>query len=84
MAEDVRNNSTVRIHPPIRNQFTDGIYSWPLTTVGYLIRSRGQKLRFIASLKMVNEPLIRAWLAIMAAPVDITMPNGSIHCGIMA
>lgn len=37
------------------------------------MRIRGQKSRFIASLKMENVPLMRAWLATMAAPVAITM-----------
>ena len=48
------------------------------------MRRRGQKSRFMASLNMVNEPLMRAWEAMMAAPVDMMMPTGRKAWGIMA
>ena len=43
---------------------TDGMKSCPFSGEGYFMRMRGQKRRLTASLNMVNEPLIRAWLAI--------------------
>ena len=39
---------------------------------------------FVASEKMVKEPLISAWEAIIEARALMTMPGSSHHCGIMA
>lgn len=61
-----------------------GIYNCPLTSVGYLILCRGQKCKFMASLKIVNDPLIRAWLATMATIVAIVIPMGRNAWGMMA
>ena len=48
------------------------------------MRCLGQKCRFMASLKMVKEPLISAWLATIAAMVAMVMPTGRKARGIMA
>ncbi len=44
---------------------------------------RGQKSRPMASLKMVNDPLSRAWLAMTAAHADITTPATTNQSGII-
>ena len=60
-----------------------GIYNWPLASVGYFIFIRGHKFNRIASLMSVKEPLINAWLAIIAALVAIIIPGNTNHSGIM-
>ena len=50
--------------------------------VGNLILIFGQKFSRIASLIKVNEPLIKAWLAIMAAAVAIIIPKSVNQSGI--
>jgi hypothetical protein len=50
------------------------IYICPFIDVGYLIRILGQKFREMASLIRVKDPLINAWLAMMAAAVAIIIP----------
>ena len=52
--------------------------------VGYLILILGHKSSEIASLMMVNDPLIRAWLAIIAASVAIPTPIKENHPGIIS
>ncbi len=52
------------------------IYICPLMFVGYFILIFGQKLQSdMASLIRVYEPLINAWLAIIAAIVDNKIPK---------
>ena len=46
------------------------------------MRTRGQKFMVMASLMSVKEPLIKAWLAMMAAMVAITTPINRNQCGI--
>ncbi len=46
-----------------------GIYICPLIVVGNLILTLGHKFMLIASLINVNDPLISAWLAMIAAGV---------------
>lgn len=48
------------------------------------MRRRGQKLRLMASENMVNEPLIRAYEAMMEAIADITTPKSTNQPGMMA
>ena len=48
------------------------------------MRTLGKKLRDMASLMMVNDPLISAWLAMMAAAVATRIPGIRNHSGIMA
>ena len=49
---------------------------------GYLIVMRGQKFMLTASLISVNEPLIKAWLAIMVARVASTTQGIINKCGL--
>ncbi len=84
MRADERNMTTVSRHPRKRNMFIAGTYSCPFIVPGYFMCILGQKSRFMASLINVNEPLISAWLAIMAAPVDIMIPPMRNPFGIMA
>ena len=81
---ELRNIATVSRHPAISDQFTAGIYNCPLAAVIYFILSLGHRPRFTASEKIVNDPLSSAWLAIMAAPVDMATPAIVNHGGIMA
>ena len=67
---------TIPTQPINNNQFIDGIYNCPLSSVGYFIFTLGQKLRRMASLINVKEPLISACDAITAAKVAITIPMG--------
>jgi hypothetical protein len=48
------------------------------------MRTLGKKLSEMASLIMVKDPLISAWLAIMAAAVATIIPGTRNHPGIMA
>ena len=57
------------MQPTQRIQLMLGMYIWPRTVVGYFTRTLGQKLRLIASLISVNDPLISAWLAMIVAAV---------------
>ena len=84
MRDESRKSSTVSTTPTYIVRFTAGMNSCPFTFVGCLIRMRGQKCRFMASLNMENEPLISAWLATIAAPVAITIAKSSMSCGTMA
>ena len=67
-----------------RNQLIDEIYIWPFRVVGEVIRTFGQKFSWMASLMIVYEPLIRAWLAITAAAVAIKTPNNWKLAGMIA
>ena len=51
---------------------------------GFSILIFGQKLRDTASLIRVYDPLIRAWLAIIDAAVEIMIPVSRNHLGIIA
>lgn len=84
MREESPKRSTVNTTATYINPFTVGIYICPFTLVGCFILMRGQKLRFIASLNIENEPLMSAWLATMAAPVAINTAKSSMPSGMMA
>ena len=73
MASDVLKYSTTSTQPTHNIQLILGIYIWPLTVVGYFTRTFGQKLRLIASLISVKDPLMSAWLAIIVAAVASMM-----------
>ena len=60
------------------------MYICPLMFVGYFILIFGQKFSDIASLIRVYEPLINAWLAIIAAAVDTRIPMPRNYEGMMA
>ena len=61
----------------------DGMYNCPLMLVGYCIFTFGQMFSDIASLITVKDPLINAWLAIIAATVAIITPVSLNHSGII-
>lgn len=48
------------MHPAHSSQFMEGMYSCPLTIVGYFILTFGHKFNRIASLTSVKEPLMSA------------------------
>lgn len=84
MRPESRNIATVSRQPARSAQFTDGIYSRPFSIDGYAIFSLGQNPRFMASENMVNDPLNNAWLAMIAAPVDMITPISVNPEGMMA
>ena len=71
------------MQPKNNRKFIPGTYSCPRSSVGYPIRSLGHRFKRIASLTSVNDPLIKAWLAIIAAAVAIKIPNNRNHSGIV-
>ena len=70
MADDLRKSRTMPMHATHKKIFIYGTYNWPFISVGYLMVIFGQKFSEMASLMTVKEPLIRAWLAIIAALID--------------
>jgi hypothetical protein len=82
MFDDSLKKMTTQIHATHKNQLILGMYNCPFTVVGYEILSLGQKFNEIASLINVNDPLIKAWLAIIAAAVAIIIPVIRNHWGI--
>ena len=83
MFADSLKKNTTRLQVIHRNQLTKGRYTCPRINVGCKILILGQKLSDTASLKSVYDPLIRAWLAIMAAAVEINIPGRRNHLGII-
>ena len=61
-----------------------GIKSCPRSSVGYTILNLGHRLSRMASLINVNDPLINAWLAIIAAAVAMIIPKMRNPSGIVA
>ena len=84
MRAESRKMSTAAATAANMTALAAGMKSCPFTSVGCLTRIRGQKLRFMASLKMENDPLMSAWLATIAAPVAITTATGRRPCGTTA
>ena len=58
--DDSLKYKTMPIQPANNNQLSEGIYNCPFKSVGYLIRTFGQKFKRMASLIKVKEPLINA------------------------
>ena len=56
----------------------------PFASVGYFIFIFGQRSKRMASLIKVNEPLIKAWLAIIAAAVAMIIPHSKNQSGMIA
>ena len=82
--DDSLKKITTRLHINHNDQFTKGRYTCPLIRVGWIILICGQKFREIASLIRVNDPLIRAWLAIIDAAVEMIIPGKRNQPGIIA
>ena len=60
-----------------------GTNNCPFASDGYLIFILGQRFNRMASLISVNEPLISAWLAMMAALVAIIIPGKTNQSGMI-
>ena len=70
-------------HETYNSQLMVGMYICPFSCEGNLIRIFGQKFKEMASLIRVYDPLIKAWLATIAAKVARIIPAGKNHAGIM-
>ena len=64
-----------------KSQLMLGIYICPFRSLGNLVLTRGQKFRRMASFIKVNDALINAWLATIAAAVEIIIPVNKNHDG---
>ena len=71
------------IHTKHNTLFIEGIYSCPLDSDGYKVCSLGNKFNLIASETRVNDPDINACDAIIAAKVEIIIPNNKSEFGII-
>ena len=90
--------SQIEAHPGLNAETyahgytVEGVWNQGLATVLQRVRSickfqivriRGQKCRFMASLNMEKVPLISAWLATIAASVAMMMAKNSMLWGMM-
>ena len=71
------------MHTKHNTLFIEGIYSCPLDSDGYKVCSLGNKFNLIASETSVKEPEINACEAIIAANVEIIIPNIKSGLGII-